>query len=111
MAGGDDLIDERRPVVRPFLLQYRDEDQVQLVQESSLGSKLLFGAGGLDDEVNDEVSNSYYQSALRRIQNRGTIPTLTLFFWQDIPSGHNDIIEYLQAQIYNLSAALVQEIL
>jgi hypothetical protein len=43
VAGGDDLVDERRPVVRPFLLEDGDEDEVELVEECSLGFERLFG--------------------------------------------------------------------
>lgn len=44
MAGGDDLVDEGRPVVRPFLLEDGDEDEVELVEERALGFEGLFGA-------------------------------------------------------------------
>lgn len=30
--------------------------------------------------------------------------TLTLLFWKNLPSGHNNVVEYLQTQVYNLSA-------
>ena len=42
----------------PFLLEDGDEDEVELVQECSLGFEGLFGARGLDDEVDDEVSDT-----------------------------------------------------
>lgn len=58
MARRNDLIDKSWPVVWPFLLQNRNKDEVELVQESSLTSKLLFRIGILDDEVNDEVPNT-----------------------------------------------------
>lgn len=58
MAGGDDLVDKCGPVVRPFLLENGDQDQIELVQEGALSSELLFGSGILDDEVNDEVANT-----------------------------------------------------
>jgi hypothetical protein len=44
--------------VWPFLLQDRDQDQVQFVQEGALCTELLFGSGVFDDEVDDEVSNT-----------------------------------------------------
>jgi hypothetical protein len=59
VAGGDDLIDECGPVVRPFLLENGDQNQVELVQEGALSSELLFGSGIFDDEVNDEVANTW----------------------------------------------------
>lgn len=58
MARGNDLVDECGPVVRPFLLQNRDQDQIQFVQEGALSTELLFGPGVFDDEVDDEVSNA-----------------------------------------------------
>lgn len=58
MAGGDNLVDKGGPVVRPFLLQDRDQDQVQFVQECALGAELLFGAGVLDNKIDDEVSDT-----------------------------------------------------
>jgi hypothetical protein len=45
--------------VRPFLLEDGDEDEVQLVQQGTLGAQALFGAGELDDEVDDEVANAW----------------------------------------------------
>ena len=44
MAGGNDLVDEGWPVVRPLLLQYRDENQVQLVEQGTLVLQGLLGA-------------------------------------------------------------------
>lgn len=58
MAGRDDLVGEGVPVVRPFLLKDRDEDQVEFVEEGSLRSECFFRAGGLDDEVYHEVADS-----------------------------------------------------
>lgn len=45
--------------MRPFLLEDRDEDKVQLVEECSLGFERLFGARGLDDEVDDKVTDPF----------------------------------------------------
>jgi hypothetical protein len=36
VARGDNFVDEGRPVVRPFLLEDGDEDEVELVEEGSL---------------------------------------------------------------------------
>lgn len=58
MAGGDNLVDKGGPVVRPLLFQDRDQDQVQFVQECAFGTELLFGAGVLDDEIDDEVPDT-----------------------------------------------------
>ena len=44
MACGYDLVDEVRPVVGPFLLENRDEDQIEFIQKSALGLKVVFGA-------------------------------------------------------------------
>jgi hypothetical protein len=59
MAGGDDFVDEGGPVMRPFLLEDGDEDEVELVDEGSLGFKGFFGARGLDDEADNEVADSW----------------------------------------------------
>lgn len=58
MAGGDDFGDKSWPVVWPFLLQHGYEDEIELVYEGSLALERLFGTGGLDDEVDDEVANT-----------------------------------------------------
>jgi hypothetical protein len=44
MAGGNDFVDEGGPVVGPFLLEDRDKDEVELIQESPLRFEGLFGA-------------------------------------------------------------------
>jgi hypothetical protein len=36
MAGGYNFVNKRGPVVRPFLLENRDEDEVEFVNEGSL---------------------------------------------------------------------------
>jgi hypothetical protein len=55
----DDLIDEGGPVVRPFLLEDRDEDEVELVQQSAVGAAAVVVVGELDDEVDDEVADAW----------------------------------------------------
>ena len=65
MARGDDLVDEGWPVVWPFLLEYGNKDEVELVDESLLLLQRLFGGGTLDDEVDDEIADSWATSALR----------------------------------------------
>lgn len=52
--------------MRPFLLQDGDEDQVQLVEESAFTFQLLFGLGVVDDQVDDEISNSYEREGSER---------------------------------------------
>jgi hypothetical protein len=64
MARGNDLVDEGGPVMRPFLLKDRDQDQVQLVQERPLRLVWLLVCGVLDDEVDNEVSDSFPRSAV-----------------------------------------------
>lgn len=59
MARLNDLVDEGGPVVWPLLLQNRDQDQVQFVQESTFAAEFLLGAGILDDEIDDEVADAY----------------------------------------------------
>ena len=63
MAGRNNLVDEGRPVMRPLLLEDRDEDKIQLVEKGSLGLERFFGAGGLDNEVHDEVTDTWERSA------------------------------------------------
>lgn len=58
MAGGDDFGDKSWPVVWPFLLQHGYEDEIELVYKGSLALERLFGTGGLDDEVDDEIANT-----------------------------------------------------
>jgi len=45
--------------VRPFLLENRDKDEVEFIEERSLGFEGLFRARGLDDKVDHEVSNAW----------------------------------------------------
>lgn len=59
MAGGNYLIDEVGPVVRPLLLQNGDQDQVEFVDQCAFGSELFLGAGIFDDEIDDKIANSY----------------------------------------------------
>jgi hypothetical protein len=49
--------------VRPFLLQDRDEYEVQLVEEGTVGLEGLFGVGALKDVLDDEVADSCCLSA------------------------------------------------
>lgn len=63
MAGGDDFVDEGRPVVRPLLLENGDEDEIELVKQGSLRLKRLFRGGALNDEVDDKVANTYARLA------------------------------------------------
>jgi hypothetical protein len=105
----DDFVDKGWPVVRPLLLKDRDEDEVQLVEESLLGSKRFFRAGALDDELDNEVADSYPVSA--PYMSSSTLMeklTLTLVSWQNLPSRHDDIVEHLQTQIFggNVSGGL-----
>ena len=41
MAGRNNLVDKRWPVVRPFLLQDGNKNKIQLVEKCSLGLKTL----------------------------------------------------------------------
>lgn len=65
MAGRDDFIDKGRPVVRPLLLEYGNEDEVKLVEQGLLLAQRLFGARALDNELDDEVSDSYELHVVR----------------------------------------------
>ena len=56
MARRDDLIDEGRPVVGPFLLEDGYEDQIQLVEKGPLALQALFAVRALDDEVDYKVA-------------------------------------------------------
>lgn len=79
MAGGDDLVNEGRPVVRPFLLEDGDEDQVELVEKRSLAFETLFRARALDDEAHDEVTDPYMWISIPGMTSTPASPlTLTL---------------------------------
>ncbi len=60
MAGGDDLVDERGPVVGPFLLENGDEDEVKLVEECAVGLEGLLRARTCEDLLDDEVPDAWY---------------------------------------------------
>lgn len=51
--------------MRPLLLEHGDEDEVELVEQGLLLAQRLFGARALDDELNDEVSDSYAKRLVR----------------------------------------------
>lgn len=69
MAGGNNLVDERRPVVGPLLLQNGNEDQVELVQKGAFGAQLLFRVGVFDDEIDDEIADPFLtRSAFQHVQ-------------------------------------------
>jgi len=51
--------------VRPLLLKDGNENEVKLVEQSLLLAQRLFGARALDDELNDEVSDSYMTRLVR----------------------------------------------
>ena len=59
MTGRDDLIDERGPVVRPFLLQDRDQDEVELIQKGTVPLEHFLRLGVFDDQVDHEIPDSY----------------------------------------------------
>lgn len=42
MTRRDYFIDESRPIMRPLLLQDRNEDQVELIQKRAFTPELLF---------------------------------------------------------------------
>lgn len=58
MGRSNDLVDEGRPVVRPFLFQDGHKDEVELVEECAVGVEALFIVRQLDDEACDEVANA-----------------------------------------------------
>ena len=45
--------------MRPFLLEYRDENEVELIQEGPLRFQGLLRRGTLDDEVDDKVADAW----------------------------------------------------
>jgi hypothetical protein len=51
--------------VRPLLLEDGNEDEVKLVEQGLLLAQRLFGARALDDELDDEVSDSYTKRLVR----------------------------------------------
>lgn len=58
MARRDDFVDECRPVVRPFLLEDGDKNQIELVQQGLLRLDGLFRGGALKDIIHDKVADS-----------------------------------------------------
>jgi len=58
MTRCDDFVNEVRPVVRPFLLEDGHQNQVQLVDQSSLRFGAVFGRGICDNEVDNEVTDA-----------------------------------------------------
>ena len=80
VAGGYDFVDKGGPVVRPFLLEYRDEDKVELVEEGSLLLEGFLGVGDLYDETNHKVPD-----------------TLALLRWQDLPARGDYMVQDLQS--------------
>jgi hypothetical protein len=55
----DDFVDEGGPVVRPFLLEDGDEDEVEFVQQGAVGAAAIVVVRELDDEVDDEVADAW----------------------------------------------------
>ena len=58
MARGDDLVDECGPIMWPFLLENRNEDKVQLVEEGAVDLGAVFVVRQLDDEIDHEVADA-----------------------------------------------------
>ena len=108
MAGRDDLVDERGPVVWPLHLQYVDQSHVQLVEERALLADAFFAVRTLDDEVYDEVADAcnaplVCAPKLPLADER----TLTLVPWQNLPARQNDIVKDLKTDICGLSQLLL----
>lgn len=59
MARGNNLIDEGGPVVRPFLLQNGDKNEIELVQQRALRLDLLFGFGVFENESHNKIADTY----------------------------------------------------
>lgn len=57
-GGGDNLVDEGRPVVRPLLFEDGDENKVELVEQDTVGLEKLFGTRTLEDILDDEVTDT-----------------------------------------------------
>jgi hypothetical protein len=64
MTRRDNLVDEGRPIVRPFLLEDRDEDEVQLVEEGALGAAAIIAVRQLDNKIDNKVADAWARSAL-----------------------------------------------
>jgi hypothetical protein len=58
VARGDDFVDEGRPVVRPLLLQDRNKDEVELVEEGFVLLEGFCGFRALEDALDDKVANT-----------------------------------------------------
>lgn len=101
MTGLYDLVDEGWPVVRPFLLQDGDEDEIELVEQGSLGSQGLLGAGALEDEGDDKIANACTTvSALWSQHYLSAFHTLALLPRENPPSRGDDVVENLQRQVF-----------
>ena len=80
-TAGDDLVDEGRPLVGPFLPQDAHQHQIELVQQRALLAQTLFSAAVLDDAVDDEVADAH-----------------ALIAGQHLPARQDHVIQDLQAQ-------------
>jgi hypothetical protein len=109
----NDLVDECGPVVWPLLLQNRDQDQIQFVQESAFAAEFLLGAGVLDDEIDDEVADAYGRAPMVSTSSSSSqsfhwerqewlYSTLTLISRQHLPSSHNHIVEDLEGNVWDM---------
>lgn len=79
----------------PFLLQYGNEDEVELVKEGLLLFQGLFGGRALDDEVDDEIADSWEISAMATSSIGTPIRTLALLSWENLPSCLDNVVKHL----------------
>ena len=59
MAGRDDLIDKRGPMVRPFLLQNVYQNNVELIKKSPFALEFFLCPRVVDDAVHDKIANAW----------------------------------------------------
>lgn len=58
----------------PFLLQNRDEDEVELVEEGALGAASVVVVGELNNKVDNEVADAWFGQPSGRKKIFSVIP-------------------------------------
>lgn len=68
----------------PFLLQDGNKNKVQLVEEGALVSEALFRAGGLNDEVDNEVADTCTSSEKPKSGHKPRYSYLGIGPWEEL---------------------------
>jgi hypothetical protein len=72
VARGYDLVNKRRPVVGPFLLQHGDQNKVELVEKRTVYLCPVFVVRKLDDEIDDKVADACQRQLFVFLNRKGT---------------------------------------